>query len=58
MNSNKLSYRPKEAAEALGLSRETIFDLIKRGDLKSFQVGTARLISAAELERFVSERSG
>ena len=52
----KLAYRPAEAARLLGLSRETIFGLLKRGQLKGFRIGTARLIAASELSRYILER--
>ncbi|MCA9831526.1 MAG: helix-turn-helix domain-containing protein [Dehalococcoidia bacterium] len=48
--------RPNEAARWLGCSRDTIDRLCASGELKSFKIGTARYISAAELERFVAER--
>ena len=56
MTTEKLSYRPAEAARAIGVSRETIFKLLERGQLKGFRVGSARLISAAELSRFLRDR--
>jgi excisionase family DNA binding protein len=58
VNGVKLAYRPKEAAEALGVDRDTIHRLISRGELTSFTVGRARCIAAAELERFIREREG
>lgn len=48
--------RPNEAARWLSCSRDTIDRLCQTGELRSFKVGTARYISARELERFVSER--
>ena len=50
----KLAYRPKEAAAALGVSRETIFARIKDGSLRSVKAGKARLIMADELRRYLA----
>ncbi len=52
----RLAYRPDEAAAALGCSRDTVFRLLSRGELKGYRVGAARFISAGELTRFVAER--
>lgn len=54
----KLAYRPNEAAELLSVGRNTIYDLIKAGELHSKKSGRARLIPASELERWLAERDG
>ncbi len=52
-----LAYRPNEAARLLGVGRDTVFDLLRTGELRGFKLGhRMRLISAEELERFVRER--
>jgi excisionase family DNA binding protein len=48
-NGGKLFLRRREAAEACGLSIETIDELIRRGELEARTVGTARLIPVAAL---------
>lgn len=48
----KLLYRPKEAAIALGMSRTAIFRLIKSGELRSIKHDGYRLIPAAALVEF------
>lgn len=53
---NRGAFRPREAAEWLGCSRDTVDRLIGRGELRSFKVGEARFISADELARFITER--
>lgn len=56
MQNGKLLYRVSEAAEALGLSREMVYLLMARGQLRYVKIGAARRIAAQELERFVAER--
>lgn len=51
-----LAYRVPQTAEMLNMSEEMVWKLLRGGQLTGFKVGTVRLISAAELERFVSER--
>lgn len=50
---DKLSYRIKEACDATGLSRSTLYRLIDRGEIKTFKVGDCALISRDELEAFL-----
>jgi excisionase family DNA binding protein len=53
VTAQKLSYRIDEAAEATGLSRQTIYRLIAKGELTSFKVGTRTLIIASVLQDFL-----
>ncbi|NBE95102.1 helix-turn-helix domain-containing protein [Nonomuraea sp. KC401] len=46
---NRLFYRPKDAATALGMSRTAVFRLIKSGELRSIKHEGYRLIPAAAL---------
>lgn len=46
----------EQTAERLGLSRATVFDLIKRNEIASVRVGAARRIIRADLERFVERQ--
>lgn len=52
----RLSYRPNEAARALGISRDTVFKLLASGDLRSLKIGQARLIPADSLRDFLADR--
>ncbi len=52
----QLAYRVNAAARALDCSRDTVERLINAGQIRSFKVGAARFISAAELLRFVASR--
>ncbi|HLF07942.1 MAG TPA: helix-turn-helix domain-containing protein [Dehalococcoidia bacterium] len=56
MTTERLAYRPAEAGRLLGVSRETVFALIQRGELRSFKVGAGRFISADELAAFIRRR--
>jgi excisionase family DNA binding protein len=47
-----------EAARLLGLSRPTVYALMRREDFPAFQVGTRRLISREGLERWVEAQIG
>lgn len=47
----RYAYSPAEAAEALGISRATIYNLLARGEIKSTTIGRSRRIPCTELER-------
>ncbi len=49
----RLLLTAEEAAERLSLSRTTIYELIRYGDLESVRIGRARRIPAEALGRFV-----
>lgn len=51
--SDKLAYGVPEAAAALCLSRATLYRLIRRGELTTFNVVGRTLISRSVLETFV-----
>ena len=46
-----------EAAEALALSRSTIYRLLKSGDLVATRIGTAVRIPESSVRRFVDART-
>jgi excisionase family DNA binding protein len=50
---DKLLYRPKEAAIALGMSRTAVFRLIKTGELRSIKYEGYRLVPYEALRDFV-----
>ena len=54
--SEKLTVSVAEAAELLGVSRDMINDLIRKGELRSFKLGSRRLISRQAMEEFISSR--
>lgn len=49
----RLAYRPAEAAHALSVSRTTIYKWMEEGVLASVTVGRARLVPAAALRAFL-----
>ena len=51
-----LVVRTTEAANMLNLSRSALFGLLMSGDVKSFKVGSHRLIPVRALEEFVARR--
>lgn len=46
---------PAEAADVLGVSRATLYRLMREGRITSVMIGRARRIEHAELERYVHE---
>jgi excisionase family DNA binding protein len=50
----QLLYRPKQAAQVLGISRDKLYDLIRAGRISSVKDGHARFITADELIAYVS----
>ena len=53
----KLSYSVKEVAATLGVSSRTVHNIIKRGELCHFRVGTRVLIAADALQEFIEEQT-
>lgn len=54
----RLAYRVPEAAQALGLCRASIYNMITRGEIRTVKIGRSTLIPAAELERVVALPGG
>jgi excisionase family DNA binding protein len=46
-------YRVEEAAEALRLSRRTVYELIRSGRLRTVKVGSRRLVPVAAVREYV-----
>ncbi len=53
MTEERLLLRPTEAAQRLGISRSTLYQLIARGEIRVLRIGSAARIPTWELERFV-----
>jgi excisionase family DNA binding protein len=49
----RLLYRPGEAAEALGVSRARLYELLARGEIASVKIGASRRVPAVDLEDYV-----
>jgi excisionase family DNA binding protein len=54
MRVERVLLRPDEAAKALGVSRTTVFELMRSGALRSVKIGAARRVSATALAEFVA----
>jgi excisionase family DNA binding protein len=55
MGIDRAAYKPTEVAEALGVHRSRIYQLIKEGSIKTTIVGSRLRIPAAELARIAAE---
>jgi excisionase family DNA binding protein len=51
---DRKSVRPAEAARLLGVCRDTVYVLIRSGQLRSIKAGRARLIPIAAIDDFLS----
>ena len=49
----RLLYRPAEAAEALGVSRSKMYELMNRGDIPWVLVGHSRRVPVEALRRLI-----
>lgn len=54
----KLTYSVTEAAEALGVSRPTMYELIRREGIPTLKVGSRVLISRKRLTEWVDQQAG
>ncbi|WML45931.1 helix-turn-helix transcriptional regulator [Neobacillus sp. PS3-40] len=46
------AYTPDEVAQLFQISKHTVYELIKRGELRAFKVGNKMRVEQAELERY------
>jgi excisionase family DNA binding protein len=53
----RLAYRYAEAAQALGCCTEHIANLVRRGELRSAEVGRCRVIPAEELRKLLARKA-
>jgi len=51
----RLAYRPHEAAQSLGVSRQHLYNEIRRGRLRTTMSGRRRLITRAALLEYLGE---
>ena len=47
----------EDTAKLLSVSRNTVFKLLRSGDLASMTIGAKRLIPREEIDRFIRERT-
>ena len=57
MNIDNL-YSPEEAGQILKISKYTIYEMIKRGELTAHQVGRHIRISDSQLKAYLSQLKG
>lgn len=55
---DRLAYSLTETAEALGVSRPTVYELVKRPGFPVFQIGGRRLVSVEGLRDWVRREAG
>lgn len=48
-----LGYRPEQVSALTGLSRTTVFALLKSGELESRKIGKARIVLARSVEKLL-----
>lgn len=53
---DRLTCSVEEAADALGIGRTLVFDLVRSGELQSLKVGRRRLIPTAALDAWLATR--
>lgn len=49
------AYSIEDAARQVGVGRTLMFDLVRRGQVRSVQLGRRRVIPASELDRLLGE---
>lgn len=54
---DKLAYSSTETAQVLGVSRPTVYLLMKRSDFPVFKVGSRTLVSAEGLRAWVQAQT-
>ena len=54
MPTSKLLLKVEEAAQMLSLSRKTLYDLIRRGEMASLKIGGSRRIPLTALHAFIA----
>lgn len=52
---DKLLMTAKEAADALGIGRSKVYELIAEGQLRSVRIGASRRIPVPALQEFVAD---
>jgi excisionase family DNA binding protein len=50
----RLLLRPEEAADAIGVSRARMYELLAAGEISSLKIGRSRRIPLSELERWIA----
>lgn len=53
--SNDVSYTPEEVAKILKISKFTVYEMIKRGDLCAYRIGRKVRVESADLESYIQK---
>ena len=53
-----LLLKPEEAAEALGIARTRVYQLLRAGEIRSVKIGKVRRIPVAALQAYVERLQG
>lgn len=56
--SNTIAYTPEEVAKILKISRFTVYEFIKRGELTAYHIGRKLRIEASDLEKYMKNAKG
>jgi len=56
--SDTISYTPEEVAKILKISRFTVYEFIKRGELTAYHIGRKLRIEAADIDVFMKKAKG
>jgi excisionase family DNA binding protein len=56
METQKMAYGLEEAAAAIGVTRTRAYQLIQKGELRSYLDGRRRMISAKALQEYVTAK--
>jgi excisionase family DNA binding protein len=52
---DKLLFTPREVAQLLGISRSSLYELLRRGEIASVRIGRSRRVPRAALSAFVDQ---
>jgi excisionase family DNA binding protein len=55
---DRILLTPTEAADALGIGRSKLYELLRQGRIRSIRIGTCRRVPAAALDEFVVAAAG
>jgi excisionase family DNA binding protein len=53
---NRLALRPAEVAEAIGIARTRVYELIHSGELPAFRVGNSILVSVDAIKEWMARQ--
>ena len=52
----KSAYSIAEFERTIGISHATVYELIKAGEIRTFNIGRRRFVSAAAVQEFIAAR--